>query len=118
MEGLGKFRRDGGGRSSPDSPPSDLHELAAYTRREREKFEALAESHAQRMRDLMSQTVPLSPSTSAAGSVAASPMFMPPPFQTASGGGGASAPSLHERLSQVQKHFETRRAQQWSQQVC
>ena len=119
------------GGSSPDSPPQDLNELAAYTRREREKFEALNEAHAQRMRELMTQSVPLSPSTSAGGaSLAASPM-VPPTFTLPSTGRGASAahagggrasagpkpPSLHERLVDVQKHFEEMR-EQWTQKAC
>ena len=96
----------------PDSPPQDLYELAAYTRREREKFEALAESHALRMKELMSQTVPLSPATSASAlSAAASP------FPT-SGSAGRTAsrhqqqPSLHERLADVQRHFDEQRQHQ------
>jgi hypothetical protein len=44
-----------------DSPPQDLGELAAYTRREREKFEALNAAHQQRMQQLMGPELPLSP---------------------------------------------------------
>ena len=127
--GSGSDRWGKGERRSPDSPPQDLYELAAYTRREREKFEVLAEAHSQRMRELMTQSVPLSPSTSAGGaSLAASPMMLPA-FSLPGTGRAAAAtagrwgipagegkpPSLHDRLADVQKHFEEHRLQ-WSTQ--
>ena len=84
---------------SPGSPPSDLNELAAYTRREREKFEALAEAHQERMRHLMSTSIPLSPATPAAA-------------RHAREGGTPSASVNHQRLEDVQRHFEHHRQQQ------
>ena len=87
-------------RVGGDSPPSDLNELAAYTRREREKFEALAEAHQHRMRELMSTALPLSPYT---------------PASNAGGGGGfgrgggETPASLSARLATVQRHFDEHR---------
>ena len=86
------------GLSEAGSPPADLNELAAYTRREREKFEALAEAHQDRMRQLMSSSLPLSPAT-------------PGPNAHTPGRGRA----VHERLQDVQRHFDQHRQQQ---QLC
>ena len=123
-------RTDVGGKNNGTRPAAGK-DYEAYTRREREKFEALNEAHAQRMKELMTQSVPLSPSTSAGGaSLAASPM-VPPTYTLPSTGRGAAAafagggrgsagpkpPSLHDRLSDVQRHFEEMR-EQWTQNAC
>ena len=101
--GLSIRRPSDGGLSAlmtddnPGSPPSDLNELAAYTRREREKFEALAEAHQERMRTLMSTSIPLSPGTPAARGARE---------------GGSTPSSVGKRLEDVQRHFESHRQQQ------
>ena len=96
-----------------DSPPSDLHELAAYTRREREKFETLTEAHQQRMRELMSTSIPLSPATPAPPRSAGwRPGAPRPAWMGAPSNQPAAQPSVHERLEEVQRHFDMHRQQQ------
>ena len=82
-----------------DSPPRDLNELAVYTRKEREKFEALAAAHQARMNELMSAALPLSPASSAAGLT---------PARSAPAA-GAEQLSLRQRLEDVQRHFAENR---------
>ena len=110
------------------SPPGEVGALAAYTRREREKFEALSKVHRQSMQHLMSSMYQLSPTTSASpGSVFSS--VIPSPASRASQQPSHLQPAAHTntracrgqpsfdgpggsmrgRLDEVQRHFEAHR---------
>ena len=91
--GAGSATSYGGSYGGADSPPHDLGELAAYTRREREKFEALNAAHQVRMQSLMSSALPLSPDVGARAA--------------ARGEGGGST---QQRLEVVQRHFAQSRS--------
>ena len=58
---LAQYGQSDCSRDCTHSPPQDLAALAAYTRREREKFEALSVQHRARMLELMTTSLPLSP---------------------------------------------------------